>query len=348
MTIGCSYQYDARLVKRGVVLDSQSAQIQRIEWERAVDTISTAQVTFVTAGDNCCGQLGLVDHEDTDLVILSDGIVRWRGPVMRAAYGRGYTRVEAKDMLAWLTMRVIREDRTYDDEDLSDIFVEIWNESVASIDPPVHDLVVQKSGVRETRQVRRQEFRLAWNVVREMLDTGLDVTTFGSRIMVGQHQQEPIILTMDDIQGDVEIVKDGDAFRNFIYTDAADDITGIYPDGDPRGSNGYPLVEYVNVDSQIPDVESATRASQSMYDFAARGIRRVRANGGLVLLPSRDLDYRDIIAGRPVTFTANETCYTQTETLRLGSMRVVAEAGVDRVEINLQPLGSRTEGEGTL
>lgn len=339
--------YGMALVKNGVKLGTAGAKLQRIEYGRVLDGVSTSRVDIITAGTDCCGQLGAVDHWNTDLIITSYNTetsrdeVMWRGPVRKATYRRGSISIDATDVLSWLQVRMLEQDFNFVTRDVSDIFIDLATYALAK-DPnhhPVYEFVRYLSGVTESRKVEAKALRMAFNVVGEMLEAGLDVTTFGSRIVVGVPAYIPIELKDTDVLGLAEVVKDGDEFLSRAIGNASRDIVGIYPPGPPTGGNGYPLVEGVVVDSQLPDIASATAAAKARHDFAAGGVRRVRATGGLLLLPESNIDHRKLIAGQLFNFAATETCYSAKETLRLGKLTNVVEKGGERVTIDLQPVG---------
>lgn len=331
--------YEVFLEKQGRSLSPGLAQLTRIAYSRVLDAPSDASVSFATTGTDCCGQLQAVDHWNTDLIVASGSQVVWRGPVKDVIYRHGSVDVIASDVLEWMQVRIVPEDLTYTDEDMSDIFIGVWNSAVDSVDSPTHSIVRFPSGVTQSRTIEASALRTAWNIASEMLETGLDVTTFGSQIVVGIPTFDPITMTDADVQGDIEVVKDGDAFANRVIANASADITASYP-ALRQGSNGYPLVETTISDSQLPDAQSAENAAKSRYDFSAMGVRRVRANGGLVLLPSAKLNHKTVIAGQPITFTSTQTCYQATETLRLGRLDVLVEANTEIATIDLQPYGS--------
>lgn len=331
--------YQIALVKNGRKLSTGLSQLERIAYARVLDDVSAASVDIATTGPDCCGQLAAVDHWNTDLIIAANGNEMWRGPVRKVMYRRGGVRIEAQDMLAWLAVRILQNDLDFADADLTDIFVGVWNDAVASVDPPAAELVLYPSGVTESRQIKASQLRRAWNVAQEMLQTGLDVTTYGSRVVAGIPAFRAITMTDLDVQGSIEVVKDGDEFANRIIGDASRNLTAIYPPGPRMGSNGYPLVEDVIQDSQLSDQQSVENAAKARWDFSSRGVRRVRANGGLTLLPTAKLDHRTVIAGQLITFSATQTCYTASETLRLGRLDVVVEKGKETATIDLQPIG---------
>lgn len=345
--------YGVAFVKGGRILKTKGARIEQIQWSRVLDGVSTASVDLVTAGANCCGNLAAVDHWNTDLVIFATNPetgrkeVIWRGPCMKPEYGRGVTRFPATDVLRWTQVRLSANDLTFTDQDVSDIFVGLWNDAIVNVDPnyPIdHELVVYPSGVRESRVVDGDALRMFWNIVSEMLNSGLDVTTFGSKVIVGLPPFSPIDLKDTDVEGDVRVVKDGDAFGNRFVGNAARDIIGVWPEGPREGREGYPLVEGTVVDSQLPDAASAQAAAKARYDFAEGGVRRVQVPGGLILKPTAKINVKRLLAGQLFNFSATETCYTATETLRLGRLEVTVTKGRERAMIDLQPAGALQDG----
>lgn len=339
-------EYGVALVKNGIKLGTAGAKIRRIELGRVLDGISTAQVDLITAGADCCGQLAAVDHWNTDLVITAtnpiDGRddVLWSGPVRKATFRRGSVTVEATDILSFLQVRMMEIDATYGPADVSDIFIALATYALEKGgSPPEYEFVRFDSGVVESRVIEASSYRMAWSVAGEMLEAGLDVTAFGSRIIVGVPPLQPMSLTDNDVLGAVEVTKDGDDYLNRAIGSASRDITGIYPAGPPVGQNGYPLVEGVLSDSQLPDIASAEAAAKARYDFAVNGVRRVKASGGVVLLPSSRIDPRTLVPGQLINFAATETCYKANETLRLGKLSIVVEKGREIATIDLQPVG---------
>jgi hypothetical protein len=332
--------YKVHLIKNGVALSSGRASLERVQYSRVLDLASTAEVGFATPGADCCGQLGAVDHWNTDLVIAEGEDELWRGPVRKVSYRRGRVLVEAVDMLGWLAKRLIPVDLTFSNKDVTDIFADIYDASVGYVDSPLYEIIRYQSGVTESRKIKASEYKVALSEVNEMLDAGLDVTTFGRYIIAGMPAFTPIALTDMDVQGDIEVVKDGDEFANGIVTDANSTIVSLYPPAPQIGTNGYPLVQARLYDPGLENQQSADNAAKARYDFSAKGIRRVRSNGGLILLPTAKIDQRRVLAGQLINFSATQTCYSAEETLRIGKITNTIEKGVETTTIDLQPIGS--------
>lgn len=356
--------YTVKLIRGGNELTFAGAKPSYIRYGRLRNGISTAQARFITVGkgdEDCCGKLKYVDAWNTDMVVTVDGtvglgnpsgkpIVVWSGPVRKVRYGRGYVQVDATDILAFLQVRDLLNNLTFTNLDLVDIFVGIWNDAIVPYSPTKHELIRYPTGITESRIIEGSAARAAWNVATEMLGAGLDISTFGTRVILGMPPSPVINLSDTDVIGDVYVEKDGDSFGNRWIANAAKDVVGIYPPG-PRGQqglNGYPLVERNIADTQLPDQASADTAAKAHYDFAGHGVLRVRADGELTLLPSSNIDADRLMMGQLVSFAATETCYTARSTLAIGSITTTVEKKQVTSVITLEPTGLASEDVGTL
>lgn len=337
--------YKVDFVKHGVRLTAANAELTRIVYGRKLDDISEASVEMVVSKD-CCGQLGAVDHWNTDMVISATNDagaeeILWRGPVDEPKFVKGKFTCTAKDVLAYLDARIIEQDFNFASQDVSDIAIALMQYALTK-DPrytPVYEIKRYTSGTDEARVVDASALRMTWAVIQEMLDTGLDVTTFGKYIVVGLPNFATFDLDDTQVLGDTGVSKPGSEYAGRIIANASRDIVGIWPPGPAQGTDDYPLVEQTVTDGQIQDTESATNAAKARWDYGKNGVRRVRAEGGLQLLPESQIDPRTLLAGQLIRFTATETCYTATETLRVGSMTVTVEKGTEKAVIELQPIG---------
>lgn len=337
--------YDIMLVKNGRVISrGGQSELIRIDWQRILDQISVASVEIFTSCVEACGELPLADHWNTRLFVTfgPEKTVVWSGPVSKVRYLKGRVIIEARDNLAWATKRRVRADMTQTNMDVCDIAAALWAAWITSIGPPsANDTLIYTGGVVESRETKASQNRKVWNVFAEMLDTGLDVTTFGSKVLFGLPQFTPLILDDTMVSGQVEVFKDGEDMATDVVADASNDIVGHYPPGPVQNSlNGYPLLEEVVTDSGLQDQASVDNAARARQQFSAMGIRRVRAEGGLILLPTSNIDPKKLIAGQLFNFTATETCYQATETLRLGKLDISVAGGRETATIDLQPLGS--------
>lgn len=334
--------FDIELMKDGrEVVRGQQSRLRTLSYGRVTSAVSTATVEIFVPSRECAGSLAVADYDNTTLTITEGTNEAWYGRVSAVEYSIDSVVIEAEDLLSWLNRRLLRTDLIYTTpEAIELIALEIYNQVVMSVDPPEVVLHTYLSGIAEARQMLGSQNRYGWSIISEMLETGLDVTTFGRQILFGlPNFGKPINMTDQDVIGDVRVRKDGADAGNFVVVDAQNDTAATYPPVRER-TNGYPVVDVVISDGQITDATSAASAAKARYDWSARGVRRVKASGGLVLSPNSKIDARKLIAGQPINFTATQTCYTATETLRLGSVQTQVAAGVRQDTIDLQPLGS--------
>lgn len=84
--------------------------LSSVTYDRRLDDISEAVVEIPISGDvenPCCACLGDIEPWCHVLTIVreGDGVV-WTGPIQKVIYGYNRVRIEAKDKLAWLQVRV--------------------------------------------------------------------------------------------------------------------------------------------------------------------------------------------------------------------------------------------------
>lgn len=334
----CEPSYTIRYYGGTRALD-QPLNIQGLSYGRRLDDISNSQVDYIVSSDACCQFLTNLEPYRDAYGIYRNGELTWYGWIQTVEYNRGIVSVRAMDGLRWLQKRVVHDDLKYVNTDQSDIFEGIYH-SAMDLSPVALQLDVRKSGTLESRTIDKDQYRLAWNIVREMLDTGLDVTVYGQTIVVGQLGRRPIEMKLTDAIGNPSLTKDGGLYANRIIANVAGDVVGIYPPGNPQASDNYPLVEEVITDGQIPDVQSAVNIAKSRYDFSKIVPRVVNTQDGITLQPSNNIKLNNLICGQLINLTTTGICYDTRESFRLGTVDVVVSGGVETIKISLQPVGT--------
>lgn len=314
--------------------------ISEIQWGRKIDAISTSTITYVVSDDSCCEQLGVLEPIAHKIGIKRNEELAWYGWLENVEYGRNEIIVNSFDALGWLQRRVIRDDLSWTNADLTTIFTDIYNNAL-SIDPISAEIVQYPSGTTATREEKQSAFRVAWSAVSEMLDTGLDITVFGQKILAGViPTTRPIELTLNDMQGDVRVQKAGKAYGNRIISDANDATVGVYPPGPATGNAIYPLTEVVIRDGQLQDQASADNAAKSRYEYSRYVPRLVTTQDALVLNPNFNAKVNELIPGMKVIIDTTGICYVTRQEMRLGSIDVSVSGGSEKVSISLQPTGA--------
>lgn len=338
-TDNCDPSYTIRFFDRSGRSFSAPSNIETLEWGRRLDDISVASMEFVIAGDDCCSELGVLEPMAHGVEIRRDGKQVWYGWLLSVEYGRFKVNVEAFDALGWLKRRLVHADKTWTNIDVATMFDDLWHDAM-DIDPVLIEVIVLLTGTLESRDVRVSENRITWNIVREMLDTGLDVTVFGQKILAGLiPTTKPIEIKLSDVSGDVSVTKFGPGYANHVIVDSSDDVQAAYPPGPPAANQFYPLVEQVIKDSQLQDVQSALNAAKARYEYSRRVPRIVQTNDSLVLNPNLDIGVNDLIPGVKVVVDTEGLCYSTKQEFRLGRVDVTMSGGSEQISISLQPVG---------
>lgn len=335
----CDPNYHVKfLTAQGRTIDSPT-RMAELRWGRKLDGISEARITYVITEDSCCEELGKIEPVAHQVAIYRDQKLVWYGWVRDVEYTRGSVVVDCVDALWWLTKRVIRSDITWTNTDLSTIFLDLWNDAIL-ISPITATVVTTPTGTYESRETKANQHRIAWNIVREMLDAGLDVTTVGNTVVAGViSNKQPIELKLTDIQGEVSLRKTGSLYANRVIADASETIQATYPTTPASANSLYPLVEEVIKDSQIADVQSALNAARARYEYKRIVPRIVRTQDGLMLQPNIDIHVSDLVCGATVIVDTYGLCYDVKQSFRLGNVNVVMAGGVEKIDIGLQPVG---------
>lgn len=338
----CNFDYTVTFYDRaGRALDATGG-ITDLGWGRRLDDISRSDITYCLSNDNCCTGLGALEPYAHSMAIRRNNILVWYGWILDVDYGRENVQVNCFDALGWTRRRRIRTDLDFINQDVAVIAEAIWHDAM-DISPIAAEIMTIPTGVFESRSVRREEYRFAWNVLTEMLGTGLDMTVFGQKILNGIiYSVKPIELTLADVQGDIRFLKDGTQYGNSIIVDANESVVAQYPPTIPNGTDNFPLVEQIIKDSQIQDTQSALNAAQSRYEYAGRRPPRiVQTQDGLTLNPNVDVTINDLVAGVKVILDTTGLCIATKQEFRLGTLDVRVTEGEETINISLQPVGAQ-------
>lgn len=338
----CSPIYEIKYFDRDGHLIRSPPKVAELRWGRKLDDVSRASIDYIISGENCCDQLGALEPHAHRLGVFRHGIMVWHGWIDDVFYGVDGVEIEAYDALQWGKQRKARTDFSFVNEDQTDIFVDVWNDGMDP-DPIAAELLTFPSGVTETRDVRLAGMpRYVYDVVKEMMDSGLDVTVIGQKIIVGViPTTKPIQLRLKDVQGDVKVVKKGSLYAGQITVDANEQLQAIYPPGPPGPGTLYPLVEEISRRGALETQEAADNVAKSRYEFSRRVPRLVLAQDSLVLQPNIDIEVNDLIPGVRLSIDTEGLCYATKQEFRLGTVDVTVAGGEEKIAITTQPVGAR-------
>lgn len=335
----CTADYEVRYYNRSHTQISRPSGILTIDYGRRGDDISSATIVYSLANSDCCNELGDLEPIANNVGIYSDGEEVWYGVVKQVSYDFDTVTIRADDAFWWMSVRKLHYDHKWINTDLTDIFIDLFNDAMSPDPISGLNLVTLPSHVKESRTARLSEHRTCWAVVREMLDTGLDVTAYGRNLVIGPLVGRPLQLRLSDVQGQPSIIKNGELFTNNVTLDASDGVVGIYPPGNAAPNTLYPLVEKIIKDSQVQGKESALAGARSRYEFSRVVPRIVSINDGLQLQPNTNIVLSDLIPGVLISVDTTGLCYEQRETFRLGSVDVSVGSGAEQISMALLPTG---------
>lgn len=337
----CDPRYEIRFYDRSGNNILGPPKLASLNWGRKLDNISRAELKYVISADNCCEELGGLEPHAHSLGIFRSGKMVWYGWVEDIDYGRNDVTIPAYDALQWLKQRVVHNDLSWVATDLMTIFKDIWEDAMAP-DPINVELMLFLTGVQESRELKAADLSYSWAAVGEMLDTGLDVTVIGQKVLAGIiPTTKPMQLRLRDVQGDVSVVKKGSKYASRVIVDASASVQGIYPPGPPASNGLYPLVETIIRDAKIQDVVSADNAAKARYEYSRRVPRLISTKDSLVLQPNLDMQINDLIPGIRTVIDTEGLCYSTKQEFRLGEVNVTVAGGEEKIAVSMQPVGAR-------
>lgn len=187
--------------KGGQIPVGEITPIAHLVWNRKRDDISNAVITTNGFGDDCCQLLSELRSWMHEIVIFRDGVRVWEGPVTRIVYKVDQVEIEAKDVMAYLYRRIMRQG--YSDayrERGGDAHIQVGQghrsvveragiitmNALAPYEPNVLPYLTLIKHVGDAKQGRvvPDYSRTAWEEIDDLAATaGLDYVTVGRRIV---------------------------------------------------------------------------------------------------------------------------------------------------------------------
>jgi hypothetical protein len=212
-SLGCGHHRVFVYDRGGRVLRGEIKPLARVQWGRKRDDIGNCLITTNGFDQDCCELLGDLQSWAHELVIFRDQERVFEGPITRITYTSTDVEVEAKDVMAYLYRRVMRQgyndafrriDRTpktppqpigkpgggpYDIIGVNTVVeraLQITLNALAYKDPNVLPYVTAIQYPKDALENRvvADYSRTAWEEIDDLAATaGLDYTTVGRRIV---------------------------------------------------------------------------------------------------------------------------------------------------------------------
>lgn len=107
--LGCGDHRVFIYLRGGKTLIGEIKPLAKVQWGRLRDDISNALITTNGFGADCCELLGSLRSWMHEVVIFRDNDRVFEGPITRLTYTATDVEIEAKDVMAYLYRRIIRQ-----------------------------------------------------------------------------------------------------------------------------------------------------------------------------------------------------------------------------------------------
>ena len=211
--LGCGHHRVFIYDRGGMVLRGEIKPLQRVQWGRKRDDIANCLINTNGFDQDCCELLGNLQSWAHEVVIFRDGERVFEGPITRLTYTSESVEIEAKDVMAYVYRRVMRQgyNDAYRRIDLTpktppkpvgkpgggpytilgagsvvDRALQITLDALAYRDPNVLQYVtaLQYPDDAPLSRIVADYSRSAWEEIDDLAATaGLDYTTIGRRIV---------------------------------------------------------------------------------------------------------------------------------------------------------------------
>ena len=340
-----------RLFIRGRCGEKQRGSIetfQSLAWGRVQDDTSTAEVQVSLTGDDgetCCELLSQVRSWHDNLTIFRDpGGLVWEGPLVELEYHRDTAIIRARDVSAWLDVRLVAPAIDHTTEtgdgprDLTQIAREVISSSFAR-DEPCVEVDYENTGIAGARKIDAWS-TYAGDALRDLARTGLDFTVLGRRIIVGlttDGGRDPIgPLSEEHFKADLAVIEKGLEAGNFWYVEGNDAaVHGSYGGPDPY----FGLQEQRAKEDSIRDSGWATTDAVQRWHVTHHPPLYLVVPPDAQLAPEAPADIRRLIPGTLVNVDVRSLCRPVVAVQRLNSVSVTVTPEHEKVAVSLAPIG---------
>jgi hypothetical protein len=312
------------------------------EFTRVLDDTSMLSMQGVVSGrlgESCCEGWEDIRPWATEIIVYRDGRDQWAGPVTDVAFGYGTIAVEADDLTAWWDRRTIPS-LTFFGDDLTDIFLRIYEEAMAPDRSPNINLITQLTGVVGDRSYNGNVYQYAMDAIKELADTGLDFTAFSRNVIVGGEEVDasPFVTLLDEHWSAPPIVRDrgNEQATVVIVKGQGVQATAKAPQ---NYIDFYGYLVRVFEEPDILDEDSCRVAAQTRVDLL-RDPQFIETPVGAGLKTTAPITVEQLIPGMRMRVDTQSTCRHVVNDFRLQQVTVNFDGNVS---IDLQPLGY-TEG----
>lgn len=344
--LGCPETYTVAFHdNKGAIPLGEALECSDVQWGRALDDTSTAEVTVPISSVECCSTMASVHTWCNDMSIYRDDALVWQGPVTTLDHGRDDTKVSAQDVTAWLFRAEIRNTIDYTvatglgAADLSTIARALLVDGLADFDP---DLLVYlqttPSGVVGERLYDALQGYVG-DELKELARTGIDFTALGHRIIIGPEAAFARLAQLqdEDFIGELRVVEDGTAAvsKAIVIGEGVTAVSG--------GVGVCGKLTRLEKEDQIKDLPSAQAEADSLVSAGTPTPLVLDVPDGVQLSPEAPVGIMDLVPGVVIPVASTMTCRQVNTDLRLLKLSVsYSSSGGEQVKVSLAPTGVDT------
>lgn len=307
---------------------------------RLLDDTSAASVTVSVSGDmdraSCSTAVGNLGTWRNSLAMYRDDKLTWFGPITNLLYATETAVVSARDISAWLDVRVIHNDYTFTDELATDI-VRILIEDALSVEDPCgllgNIVVTGTSKVRLTGSVTAGD-GYAGDIIRNLAASVLDFTVLGTSIIISdKFEFGPFTrLTDEDFLVELQIEERGADAGTKWY------VNGSAVQGQAGGTDPYVgLIERVVTDTSILDAAAATTSAKGRLSTSNPPPVFINIPDGARLSPLAPVCFEQLVPGTLVNVSLRNTARQVSSQNLLTAIQVTLSGSDESVGVSLSP-----------
>lgn len=352
--LGCG-TYRVLITERcgGRVICELTDMMSALTYNRLMDDTSEAQAVINLSGDGgntsaCCACLGDTRTWLHSMLIYRDEEIVWGpGPVYNLLYRKDTVTVTARDVSAWLDVRVVHHEYTkalgtdFVQKPIDYIVRTILTDALSAEDPCN---LVSMLDVGSIPALMDKEASIgdgyAGDILRDLARNVLDYTVVGNRIIIREQLSfGPYShLHDEDFQTEIEVEERGAEAGTKWYVNGS----GVYGScgGEPEHIQYLGLIEQVDSEDQITDLNAVKSAACSRLQGSNPAPLYVNVPDGARLSPSAGVTMNQLIPGTLVDVSLRDICRAVTVRQRLTAVHVTVTDGDEAIGVTLSPLGT--------
>lgn len=378
--LGCPQTYRAIIHWRGGArpfISPDVSALTAVKWNRTLNDTAEATITIAKgpAGPACCGLLGRIEPYAHELTLYRDTELVWQGPVVRTRETRTTFVVEAHDMTEWLARTVNTTVLRYVSTNTADPThqgpVQEIAETIVRLNlqgglfasqpdwPAMLPYIVRLDDpVKASFEKDGSDNKSVWLVPilqilnDELVPRGLEYTTVGRSLVLSRPMTtaDPAQarLTLNDIAGDVQIVRDGPTGASVVWVtnQVGDEIANTQ-----FGASGVVSTEYGRVDTLIKTSAEGLTAydlwqlARASYNSRFPVPTSLTIPDGSSLAPTAPVSMRQLVPGQRIDVAATGMCNDLNQPYRVADVEVEWGSSGEQVGVGLVPIGEPYTGD---